>query len=177
MAPATRLRYPSAAMPRDGLNPRQEAFAQNLVANGMNATAAYKAAGYSAKKDVTARNGAHELLTNPYVAARVSELQKLAAVKHGISLESLTRDLLRLRDRADQLEQISAAVAALALVAKMHGLITDKAQIDVIHDKPARLPTKQLELTEDEWLRLYAKESPTRQAIAAPGGNGNGRNS
>ena len=37
------------------LNTKQERFAQNLVAQGMNATAAYKAAGYTGKTEATAR--------------------------------------------------------------------------------------------------------------------------
>ena len=43
------------------LNPRQERFVQNLVVNGMNATAAYKSAGYKGQGNV-AEAGASELL-------------------------------------------------------------------------------------------------------------------
>ena len=102
------------------LNARQECFVQNLVAKGMNATAAYKAAGYSAKKDVTA-HGVHQLLTNPYVAERVAELQKLAAVRHAKSVDSLVADLDRLRDLAIANCQTAAGVAAVMGQAKLLG--------------------------------------------------------
>ena len=70
------------------LNARQEKFVQNLVAHGMNATAAYRAAGYAGRTDATARAGASELLTNPNVKARLAELQHQAAYKAAITAES-----------------------------------------------------------------------------------------
>jgi hypothetical protein len=159
-------------MPRDGLNPRQEAFAKRL-AEGASQRAAYLAAGYDGRGK-TADEAASQLSRNLKVKTRVAELQAKAAQKHEITMERLTRDLLFIRDNALRTDQNAAAVAALALIAKMHGFITDKAQIDVVHHKPARLPAKQLELTEDEWLSLY--NPPHREAIVAPGRGGNGRN-
>ena len=82
------------------LNTKQERFAQNLVAQGMNATAAYKAAGYTGKTEATARAGASELLTNPNVAARISKLQQLAAKRHTKTVDTLIADLDQLRDLA-----------------------------------------------------------------------------
>jgi hypothetical protein len=105
------------------VNIRQEKFAQNLVAQGMNATAAYKAAGYTAKKDVTARNGAHELLTNPYVAARISELQRLAAKRHAKTVDTIISDLDQLRDLAIKNGQPAAGVAAVMGAARILGFV------------------------------------------------------
>ena len=84
----------------------------------------------TAKKDVTARNGAHDLLTNPYVTARISELQKLAAIRHAKPVDSLVADLDRLRDIAIQNRQTAAGVAAVMGQAKLLGLIIDKAEVD-----------------------------------------------
>ncbi|WP_457299619.1 terminase small subunit [Phyllobacterium sp. P5_D12] len=139
------------------LNARQECFVQNLVARGMNATAAYKAAGYSAKKEVTARNGAHELLTNPYVAARISEVQKLAAMKHAKTVDGLVADLDRLRDIAIQNGQTSAGVAAVMGQAKLLGLIVDKAEVEqTVTRKPSRDPATPPRMTVAEWEAKYA---------------------
>jgi phage terminase small subunit len=154
-------------------NNRRERFCQG-IAKGLSATESYRRAGYKGNGHV-AEAGASEILRNPEVANRLAELQAKAAVRHEISMESLTRDLLFIRDNALKTDQNAAAVAALALVARMHGFVVDRAQVDIVHHKPARLPTKQLELTEDEWLRLY--NPMPRQAIAAPGRNANGRNS
>jgi hypothetical protein len=144
-------------MPRDGLNPRQEAFAQNLVANGMNATVAYKAAGYSAKKDVTARNGAHELLTNPYVAARVSELQKLAAVKHAKTVDTLVSDLDDAIALARECKNPAAIVSGIVAQARLLGLLIDRQQVETLH-KPSRTPTEHREMSEAEWLARYSPD-------------------
>jgi hypothetical protein len=156
-------------MPRDGLNPRQERFCQAIV-EGKPASRAYVEAGYSTRSpDQEASN----LVRNPKVASRLAELQAKAVQKHEITMERLTEDLLGVYADARKNGQYSAAVAAHALIARMHGFVVDRAQVDIVHHKPARLPTRKLELTEAEWLRLY---SPP-QAIASPGRNGNGRNS
>src|SRR5262245_27005477 len=139
------------------LNARQERFVQNLVAKGMNATAAYKAAGYSAKKDVTARNGAHELLTNPYVRDRVAELQKVAAIRHSKTVDSLVADLDRLRDLAIENGQTAAGVAAVMGQAKLLGLIIDKAEVEqTVTRKPSRDTAAPGRMTSEEWEAKYA---------------------
>ncbi|WP_265594732.1 terminase small subunit [Haloferula sp. BvORR071] len=59
------------------LNPRQEKFAQ-LVAQGLPASQAYVEAGYSKQQPDATANGCL-LLKTPRVAARVAEIQNLAA--------------------------------------------------------------------------------------------------
>jgi hypothetical protein len=156
-------------------NNRRERFCQG-IAKGLSATEAYRQAGYKGNGH-SAEQGAHQLMRNSEVQVRIGELQRNAAIKAEISLESLTKRLLEIDKAATADGQHAAATGALALVARLHGFLVDHKTVDIIHHKPARQPTKAIELTEDEWLRLYARESPTRQAIAAPGGNANGRNS
>src|SRR5215470_14782273 len=59
----------------DGLNPRQRAFVQHYIAgaDGVrgNATAAYRAAGYTPRTDTVAAITASQLLRNPKVAAAI----------------------------------------------------------------------------------------------------------
>ena len=74
-------------------------------------------------------------------------------------MQSLTDDLFHIRDLAVKDGQHSAAVAALTLIAKMHGLLIDQKQVDIVHHKPAESQSiKDFELSEDEWLRLYKPE-------------------
>ena len=107
------------------LNTKQECFVQNLVAQGMNATA-YKAAGCTGKTEATARTDASELLTNPNVASRISELQRLAARRHAKTVDTLVADLDQLRDLAIENGQTAAGVAAVMGAAKILGLIIDR---------------------------------------------------
>ena len=107
------------------LNAKQECFVQNLVAQGMNATA-YKAAGCTGKTEATARAGASELLTNPNVASRISELQRLAARRHAKTVDTLVANLDQLRDLAIENGQTAAGVAAVMGAAKILGLIIDR---------------------------------------------------
>ena len=62
------------------LNAKQERFAQSLT-QGMNASAAYKAAGYAATKDGAIRANASRLLTNANVKSRIAELQRRATAQ------------------------------------------------------------------------------------------------
>ena len=136
------------------LNARQEKFVQNLVASGMNATAAYKAAGYGAKTDGAARAGASEILANPNVQARVAELQIQAARKAEKTVESLVADLDRAIELAIQNRQTSAMVSAIATQAKLLGLIVDRSETEILQ-KPSRVPTARVELSMEEWQRQF----------------------
>jgi phage terminase small subunit len=135
------------------LNVRQERFVQNLVAKGLNATAAYKAAGYAGKTEATARAGASELLTNPNVAARISDVQKLAAKRHAKTIDSIIFDLDQLRDLAIENGQTAAGVAAVMGAAKILGYVTDRQQIEAVVHRPAPGPDAErgLILSEAEW--------------------------
>jgi len=51
--------------------------------------------------------------------------------------------------------QWSSAAGAVATLAKMHGSVVVKAEVSVTH-RLAPLPTKLVELTEDEWLKQFS---------------------
>ena len=77
-------------------------------------------------------------------------------LKAGITVEFQTNRLLKIEEMAIADKQYSAATGAHALLARLHGLLVDHKQVDITHHKPAREPImKDLELSEDEWLRLY----------------------
>jgi phage terminase small subunit len=121
----------------------------------MNATAVCRAKGYRAKRDVTARNGAHDLHTNPYVASGVAELQRQAAARHAKNFDSLVVDLDRLCDLAIENGQIASRVAAVVGQAKLLGLVLDRAQVEqtVVRVRDPDAPAR---LTHEEWEDKYA---------------------
>ena len=144
-------------MSRRTLTPKQERFCL-LIVKGETNSKAYDLAGYQTSSRRVTEVNASKLLRSPSIQAKIAELQRYAAQKALINLESLTEDLLRLRERSVELEQMSAAISAHALLARLHGLLVDHKTVDVVHHKPAPLPTKQLELTEDEWRRQFDKK-------------------
>ena len=114
----------------DKLTPKQEAFAMVYVETG-NASEAYRTA-YDVDNN-TSNNSisveASKLKNNPKITLRIEELQELAQERHSITVDSLTDELENARKTAQEAGQASAMVAATMGKAKLHGLLTDKAQI------------------------------------------------
>ena len=118
------------------LTPKQEAFAQAYV-EASNASEAYRRS-YSAVKMAqrTVEVEASKLLSHPEVTLRVSELQKRAQQRHDITVDTITAMLIADRELAREKGQPSAAVSAVMGLAKIHGLILDKAQISGNEESP-----------------------------------------
>lgn len=130
-------------------NPRHEVFAQEL-AKGLSIADAYEAAGYKPCR----KNASHLLQDNALVRARVAELQAAGAERTEMTIESLTENLLRIAERAEDEQTpagLNVARAALMDVAKLNGLLIEKSvnvnTTYVVDNKPA---------TEDEWAEEYA---------------------
>lgn len=104
------------------LNPRQELFAQEL-AQGKTADEAYRLAGYRADRHHAAR-----LATKGHIAERVAALQRRAADRMEITIERLTREFYEDRDLAQKFGQVSASVAALTAIGKLHGMFIDRSE-------------------------------------------------
>ena len=105
-------------------NPRHEIFAQEL-AKGASQKDAYEAAGYKPSEQTACR-----LASNDKVAARVSEIMGKAAVRAEISIASVTENLMRIAEKAEQLRDasgLSVARNAWMDAAKVNGLIVDKS--------------------------------------------------
>ena len=92
-------------------NVRQERFCLAL-AEGMSATSAYLQAGY--KQSASATANAARLITSDNVKARLAHLQAMAAKASEVTVESLLGELEHARQRADGLDQLSAAVKAIS---------------------------------------------------------------
>ena len=104
-------------------NPRHEKFVQSLL-EGKSATAAYVEAGY-AKDD----GNATRLRANPKIQTRLAELQTEVAKETKVTVESLLDELENARQRADLLDQLSAAVRAIESKARISGLLVQKMEI------------------------------------------------
>ena len=96
-------------------NPRHEKFVQSLL-EGKSAPRAYVEAGY-AKDD----GNATRLRVNPKVQDRLAELQAEVAKQTKVTVESLLDELENARQRADFLDQLSAAVRAIESKARISG--------------------------------------------------------
>jgi len=142
------------------LTARQERFCLLIVKCEAKATA-YEQAGYSVKSAKVASVNAGKLLKNPAIQARIQELHQHVANRTVISLDSLTQDLLSLRDKAVAAGSFGPAVQAVGMVAKLHGFMVDKSEV-LVHHRPAPLPTNVLELTEAEWVRQFGVEGRER---------------
>ena len=115
------------------------------------------------------------------VQARITELhEQRAAISH-VTLESLTAELLATADEARALEQPGAAVSAYTTIAKMHGMLIDKQQIDLtVISKPMASPTHEIDLSPEEWSRRW--QTPLLEPLRAinrstgpdPSSNGGG---
>jgi hypothetical protein len=108
------------------INSRQEKFAQNL-AKGMTQQEAYAKAGYNEHAP-----NANRLRKNEKVEKRIDELRKRAALRTGITIENLTKDLLGIVEDADALPPSAGALnakrAAIMDIAQLNGLIVSKSE-------------------------------------------------
>ena len=114
----------------DKLTPKQEAFAISYVESG-SASKAYKTA-YNVNEntsDNTISVEASKLKNTPKITLRILKLQELAQERHSITVDSLTDELENARLTACEAGQASAMVAATMGKAKLHGLLTDKAEV------------------------------------------------
>ncbi|RWG82877.1 MAG: Terminase small subunit [Mesorhizobium sp.] len=152
-------------------NARHENFVQNII-EGMPASRAYILAGYQARGNAAEVNAAR-LLRNAQVASRIAELRARQARRLDITVESVTRMLIEDRAAALAAKQMGAAVAASMNLAKLHGLIVDKSEVESVVRKPMREPAQVRQMTLEEWQRRFAPQPSNPQPedselIAAP---------
>lgn len=113
-------------------NAKHERFAQE-IAKGSSSREAYKAAGYQTKSDAATDANASRLLSDDKVQGRVAEIQERAAIRVEVTLASITEDLVRIAGKAEKLDDssgLSVARAARMDIAKLHGLVVDRAKVD-----------------------------------------------
>ncbi len=106
-------------------NPRHEKFAQALF-EGKSAHEGYADAGYKPNDGNCIR-----LKGNERVQARLAELQRAAAKTAKVTVESLLAELEETRQKATNLDQLSAAVRAIEVKARVSGLLVQKQQLEI----------------------------------------------
>lgn len=107
----------------------QETFAREFHKTG-NASEAFRRANPRSRawKPEAVHVKACEMRSNGNVQVRIQQLHEQSQERHHITIERLTNMLLDDRELARQLEQTGSAVSAVMGLAKLHGLIIDKAQ-------------------------------------------------
>lgn len=111
------------------MTPKQVAFARKYIETGCGATAyrhAYKADHWT---DNAVRVEACRLLQHPNVSLMVDDARKELQKRHEITVDKLTDMTMAAYDLAmGDSKTPSAAVSAVTVLGKLHGLIVDKTK-------------------------------------------------
>ncbi|MBY5541115.1 Terminase small subunit [Rhizobium leguminosarum] len=137
-------------------NQRREGFCRAIV-RGESASGAYACIYHVSGR--TAEVNGSKLLRNTAVSERIAELQGTAAKRTTKTVESLVADLDETIAFARECRNPTAMVAAINTQAKLLGLMVDRSELTVMN-KPAPLPTKVLELSEEEWTAQFSTSRP-----------------
>jgi hypothetical protein len=154
------------------VNAKQEQFLWLLV-DGQTQEQAYASVyGEAKSRDVCATN-ASRMLRNANVLARRNEIIAQRMAQQPITAKFLTGELLGVAGEARSIGQGSAAVAAYQTIAKLHGLLVDKLQVDALVRKPSESPESPAEMSEEDWLTKYGvvnllPEAPTSTQPIVP---------
>jgi hypothetical protein len=125
------------------------------VAAGMSLRAAYLAAGYSPKGTPrTIMNMPSRLVRMPGIKARIAQQREIYAKEHGVSVASLLAELEHARNQALDDGAWAAVVKAIELKAKLLGLLVERVE-DVTQRVPLPTPSKEIELSAEEWERRW----------------------
>ena len=124
----------SKAKPKQAakLTLKQEGFVRSYIENGGNATQAYR--DNYAIKTMTEKSINEEssvLLKNPKIASRLKEYNERTQLRHQISVDTLTTDMIENRELALSTAQAGAAQNATMGLAKLHGLLVEKQTHEV----------------------------------------------
>jgi hypothetical protein len=112
---------------RPTLSPKHALFVRHYRKTGI-ASRAYLAAGYKPTTRNSLDVNAHRLLRSRKVQLRIQELDRQMTQRTRITIESLLHDLAEDRALARETKQVSAAIAATQLSAKLVGLLIDRKE-------------------------------------------------
>lgn len=127
----TRQRSGNKSTP-GSLTAKQEAFTQGLAAGLSNAEAYRQAYDTSGMKPATIHNESCKLALRPDITARLHEILTERKVQNSMSAVKASDRVWRNVWRLAEGENVPPSVqqAAIALAAKMAGMLTDKVEID-----------------------------------------------
>ncbi len=111
------------------MTPKQEKFCQAIVASNSE-SATYRLAYNAAKmKPATVNRKAYELMADGHITARVTELREPVIEKLRYDLSAAMAEASEALGMARSKESASAMVAAVALRAKLCGLLVEKSEM------------------------------------------------
>jgi len=132
-----------------------------LVVEGMPATHAYAKVYGEAKSRAVCEAAASRLLSKVKVQQRKAEIVASKVAAEPVSAASLSREALAVAGESRALGQGSAAIAAYQLVAKLHGLLIDRQQTEVLVRKPSASPESPDEMSAEQWLGMVSDGLPS----------------
>jgi hypothetical protein len=150
------------------VNARQERFLW-LVVDGIPGSRAYAEAYGQNLSQQTCEVNASKLLRQAKITARRNELIAAKAAREPMGVPFLTGELIAIASEARALGQGSAAVQALMGVAKLHGLLVDRVQQDVLVRKPSASPDSPDDMDAAQWLSQYAVTPQLDRSASASG--------
>jgi len=123
----------------NNLTTKQEKFCKSFIETG-NASEAYRRS-YDCKNcnGPTINRNAIALLDNNKIATRVGELQTQLQKKFEVTVETLTKELDEDRQLARSLGQPGAAISAVNVKARIHGLDKQVMSNDPDNPMPATI--------------------------------------
>ena len=144
------------------LTPQQTRFVFAIL-QGKTQVEAYKAAGYKGgaqADEAILRSQASKTAKRTQVANALALARKRELARLDLTVEDIVGQLVEARGVALSCEppQANAAVSASMGIAKLLGLVVDRSELTVIRDKPSPVPSKVLELSEDDWKKTFAKK-------------------
>ena len=112
------------------MTPKQEEFARKYVETGCASTAYRAAYDAAAMQDNSVHVNACKLLKSAKVTLRVQELQEKHQKRHDITVDKLTKMAMDAYELAmsERCDTPSAAVSAVQVLGKLHGLIVEKTK-------------------------------------------------
>jgi len=125
----------------------------------MSQLAAYKEAGYAASGRGVADASASRLLRNAKVRSRLAEVQEENAYAAQVTVGYISRELRNTYLLATTEKQHGAATQALLGLAKLHGMIVDRAQIEAVIRKPSFDPKAEETMSEAEWFEQFGSKT------------------
>ena len=141
--------------------PKHDIFAEAYCA-GRTATEAYVLAGQS---EASNGRGAKEWLKWEPMRKRIRQITVDRVHRLSLDRDKMILKLLDAYEKSFAAEQMMAAVKCLDQLAKMLDLYpTEKQQLEVtLISKPAPEPTKQIELSVDDWRNQFSPKEISHQ--------------
>jgi hypothetical protein len=152
----------------EGLKDAKEECFAILICDGIPVAIAYARAGF----DQTNSSGL-ELFRSARIQARCRAIFEARAKTPGLGLPDITDMLKRVYANALHGEEYSAAHNAAFSLARLYGLVVDRAQLDVIR-RPSREPDAPSEQALGSWIEALptAQIGPASSALSEPLGSG-----